>query len=79
MSGAVGSFTDDSTPSTEAPRLSGKALYKIQVQRLIDIRVVFGKKKRSGESMALNTRLCFSGSHVQAAVNTSPRHTPKSA
>jgi len=23
--------------------------------------------------------LCFLGSHVQAAVNTSPRHAPKSA
>jgi len=35
--------------STEASRLSGKALYKIQVQRLIDIRVVSGNKKRSGD------------------------------
>ena len=40
-----GSFTDDSTPSAEASRLSGKALYKIQVQRLIDIRVVFREKE----------------------------------
>jgi hypothetical protein len=28
--------------------MSGGALHKIQVQRLIDIRVVSGKKKRSG-------------------------------